>query len=288
MWTRNINLVTRRLYPGEDALGVQSQRASDAAIGKSKRLFFTSPWHGCTVVGTTHDIYEDDPDALAAPDDIVAGFLQEVNDAAPGFGLEARDIRSLHLGLTPSEDVESERAKRSLLLDHEAAHQVPGLMSVAGIKYTTAPVVAAKTVDLVCRKLRRDVRTPIFERLAAGASPHWAPIPADGDELAWATRIYGSRATECLASTGTAARDAEAVFCSRVLFGIEQEMIVRLADALLRATDWAERGLLTQKQMSWCAETLASLHGWSHERTTAEIEFAQAELNKLHISLRDS
>ena len=288
LWTRNINLVTRRLYPGEDALGVQSQRASDAAVGKSKRLFFTSPWHGCTVIGTTHDLYGDEPDAVAAPDDVVAGFLQEVNDAAPGFRVEACDVRSLHIGLTPSEDAETERAKRSLLLDHEAVHKVPGLVSVAGIKYTTAPVVAAKTVELACRKLQRDVHVPDFEQPAAGTSRQLSAIPADDDELAWAARIYGTRATECLAASGTAARDAETVFRSRVLFGIEQEMVVRLADALLRATDWAERGLLTQEQFSWCAATLASSQGWSQERTTTEITVAQGELDKLHISVLDS
>jgi glycerol-3-phosphate dehydrogenase len=288
LWTRNINLVTRRLYPGDDALGVQSQRASDAAIGTSKRLFFTSPWHGCTVVGTTHDIYEDDPDTMAAPDDVIAGFLQEVNDAAPGFRLEARDVRSLHLGLTPSEDAESERAKRSLLLDHESVHQVPGLVSVAGIKYTTAPVVAAKTLELVCRKLQRDVQPPAFERPAAGAPPLLDVLPTVDDELAWARRIYGTRASECLAASGTTARDADEVFRARVNFGINHEMVVRLSDALLRATDWAERGLLTQEKFSWCAKTLAKSQGWDTERTMAETGAAQAELKKLHISVLDS
>ena len=41
---------------------------------------------------------------MAAPDDVVAGFLQEVNAAAPGFELKASDVYSVHLGLTPAED----------------------------------------------------------------------------------------------------------------------------------------------------------------------------------------
>lgn len=288
VWTRNINLVTRRLYPGDEALGVQSQRASDAAIGQSKRLFFTSPWHGCTVVGTTHDIYEDHPDAVVAPDSVVAGFLQEVNDAAPGFNLVAEDVHSLHIGLTPAEDAESERAKRSLLIDHESAQGVPGLMSVAGIKYTTAPVTAAKAVELACQKLRRVVQMTPFEQPASGSPRQLSAIPADDDELAWATRIYGTRAAECLSGSSTSALDSDTVFRSRVRFGIEHEMVVRLSDALLRATDWAERGLLAEEQLSWCAATLASAHGWSHERTAAEIDGARADLGKLHISVVDS
>ena len=89
MWSRRINLVTRGLYPGDDALGVASQRASDAALGQAKRLFFTSPWRGLTIVGTTEHVYEGHPDAVAAPDDVVAGFLQEVSAAAPGFELQS-------------------------------------------------------------------------------------------------------------------------------------------------------------------------------------------------------
>jgi glycerol-3-phosphate dehydrogenase len=222
-----------------------------------------------------------------APDSVVAGFLQEVNDAAPGFNLVAGDVHSLHIGLTPAEDAESERAKRSLLIDHESTQGVPGLVSVAGIKYTTAPVTAAKAVQLALRKLRRDSTTVPFEQLAAGAGDRLAPLPIDDDELAWAQRIYGTRAGECLAGSASKGRDADEVFRSRVRYGIAQEMVVRLSDALLRATDWAERGLLTQEQLAWCAGTLAAAHDWSHERTDAELAITRADLDKLRISISD-
>jgi hypothetical protein len=77
-------------------------------------LFFTSPWHGCTVVGTTHDHYEDDPQLLAAAARSSPASCEEVNAAGAGFRPEALDdVRSIHLGLTPAEEGESERAKRS-------------------------------------------------------------------------------------------------------------------------------------------------------------------------------
>jgi glycerol-3-phosphate dehydrogenase len=171
------------------------------------------------------------------------------------------------------------------LLDHESTQGVPGLISVAGIKYTTAPVTAAKTVELVFRKLRRDPKAVPFEQPATGAGDRLAPVPADDDEQAWARRIYGTRAAECLGDSGSMARDGGEVFRRRVRYGIDQEMVVRLSDALLRATDWAERGLLTQEQLAWCAATLAAAHDWSHERTEAELATARADLDKLHIAL---
>lgn len=295
VWTRNVNLVTRRLYGGGTALGVQSKRKSDAAIGESKRLFFTSPWHGCTVVGTTHDHYDDDPDAVEATDDLVAGFVQEVNDAAPGLGLAPQDVHSVHLGLTPAEDAESERAKRSLLLDHEARHGIHGLLSVAGIKYTTAPVVAAQTLELVCRKLGHGRAMPPFETPARGAPSRVMPPPAEGsngtpdcvDELGWAQHIYGRRASDCLQEAAASPLDADAVFRDRVRYGVQHEMIVRLGDALLRATDWAERGRLTAPLMNWCAEYMAAELHWSGERRRREYGDAVAALRRLHIDVMD-
>ena len=292
-WTRNTNLVTRRLYDGDDAMGVTSQRASDASIGKSNRLFFTSPWHGCTVVGTTHDVHDEDPDAVEAPAASIDGFLEEINEAAPGFRLGSDDIRSVHLGLTPAEDSASERAKRALLVDHEPFNDVPGLLSVAGIKFTTAPVVAARTVNLALRKLRRAEKVRPFEVPAAGApsrqpghpSTNSAGSTADEDqELAWATRIYGARADQCL---GELSRDglgaSEFVFRSRIRYGIQHEMVVRLSDAVLRATDWAERGLLTAAQLAWCADALGAAHGWSSEQKQREMADTRLELEKIGV-----
>lgn len=296
-WTRNINLVTRRLYPGSEALGIASNRASDAAVGKAKRLFFTSPWHGCTVVGTTHDHYEDDPNTLLAPREVVAGFLAEVNAAAPGFGLGLDDVRSIHLGLTPAEEGESERAKRSHVLDHEQLHGVPGLISVAGIKYTTAPVVGARVVALAAGKLGRTLAIPPFEAPCAGAPAAGAlRLPpdegseasdSDSNEYAWAVAIYGARAEQCLGQPSAANRDAEQVFRNRVRFGVEHEMVVRLSDAVLRATDWAERGKLSSAQLEWCAATLAADLGWSTERRERELEATRAVLDQLHVTMRD-
>lgn len=293
-WTRNMNLVTRQLYPGNEALGIASNRASDAAIGKAKRLFFTSPWHGCTVVGTTHDHYEDDPELLAAPAEVVSGFLREVDAAAPGLGLKPSDIKSVHLGLTPAEAGESERAHRPHVLDHEQLHGIRGLVSVAGIKYTTAPIVGAKVLGLAARKLGRELRIPPFEDPCAGAPNGPLCLPPDegseaarsaNDEYDWAAAIYGARAAQCLGEPSAANREPEQVFRNRVRFGVEHEMVTRLSDAVLRATDSAERGQLSEAQLDWCAATLAAAHGWSSDRRASELEATRSMLATLHVSM---
>jgi hypothetical protein len=62
-------------------------------------------------------------------------------------------------------------------------------------------------------------------------------------------------------------------------------MVMRLSDALLRATDWAERGMLSTTQLDWCAETLKDAHGWSAERTGRELQDARARLQKSGVRL---
>ncbi|NGX16862.1 FAD-dependent oxidoreductase [Wenzhouxiangella sp. XN24] len=290
-WTRNINLVTRALYPGEDALGIASRRPAGAAIGQPKRLFFTSPWHGCTVVGTTHDLHESPADELSAPSDVIETFVGEVNAAAPGLGLELDDIRAVHIGLTPTEDSETNRAKRSIVIDHAETQGVDGLISVAGIKYTTAPLVAGRVVRQVCRKLGRPVTLPSFSEPAGGAPVLAADADGcsgfgAGDEHGWASMVYGSRALTCLGDVSSGCLGNDEVFRRRVKFGIEQEMVVRLSDAVLRATDWAERGLLSADLLEWCADHMAKSLGWSAERMAAESTDTLRLLERFRMGVR--
>jgi len=287
-WTLNTNLVTRKLYDGEVALGVASRRASDAAIGESKRLFFASPWHGCTIVGTTHALHDGGPDSLDALDDVVAGFLEEIRDAAPGMKLDPADVRSVHAGLTPAEGEAQGRARRSLLVDHQEEHGIGGLISVAGVKFTTAPIVAEKVVGLALGKLQRTGPVKSFAQRGSAASESPDAVRADDSELAWARRIYGTRADQLLGEPSESSQQhSNEVFRCRLRFGIEQEMVVRLSDAVLRATDWAERGLLTTAQLEWSAQALAEAHGWSRDLRERELADTRAELGRLRIRLLD-
>ena len=293
-WTRNANLVTRRfMYPGQ-AIGVTSSRPSDASIGNSKRLFFASPWRECTVIGTAHETYDGDPDALDASDGFVEEFLQEVNGAIPGLRLDRNDILSVHLGLTPAENSATERAKRPVILDHESESGTAGLISVAGIKFTTAPIVATRTVKLALRKLHRAVPAKLFDLPGTGApdSDNRQSTLSDlgsgreHPEIEWIRHVYGTRAIECLDSSPHRAEDmAEHAFRCRVRHGIKHEMVVRLSDAVLRATDWAERGMLTNSQLDWCERSLAEAHGWSDDRTRQERARTYRALKRQGISL---
>jgi glycerol-3-phosphate dehydrogenase len=282
VWTRNLNIVTPRVFDCWDAVGVTSRRPSDAAIGKTNRLFFVTRWQDCSIVGTSHERH------LGGPDDLrdnvagdVAAFLEEVREALPEAQLSARSVRYVHAGLTPAED-DVKRARRGAVIDHRETDAVRGLLSVLGIKYTTAPTVAHRVLKWV-QGMLGDTRAPQrFEHELPGAPEELsAPTPWEDSSWSaatWARRVYGRHwpRVATMLPAGSLAED-EWVFRCRVRYGVEHEM-VRLADAVFRATDVAERGQLTPARLAWCGETLAGHFGWDAQRLQQEISVVTARL----------
>lgn len=284
-WTRNMNLVTRPLFQGDAALGFAGPAGAEGADRQGRRLYFVSPWHGCSIVGTSHELHEGGAGAVDVSEARIVAFIAEVDAAAPALGVRLEDVLSVHVGLTPTEGSAMNFAKRSLVADHADAQGIEGLVSVVGTKYTTAPAVATRVVSLACRKLAQPVTVPGFSAPCRGAR-RVAPAAEAANEFDWASAIYGQRAPQCLSESETTGRDSDQVFRSRVRYGVEQEMVVRLSDAVLRATDWAERGMLDQGQLDWCAATLAAALGWTGERTAKELALTRAQLRRMNVRVR--
>jgi glycerol-3-phosphate dehydrogenase len=283
VWTRNVNIVTRKLFDTHDAVGVGSQRSSDAAIGKSKRLFFVSPWQDCSIVGTSHTQHlgaQHDIQAEVATD--VVDFLSEVNEALPNARLRPEDVRYVHSGLTPAED-DVARAKRGTVIDHGIADNVQCLITVLGIKYTTAPTVAASAMPIIERLLGKQgpAQDESFSRPLPGSLGYSvASSTPPTDDVSWAQRIYGGYSRSLMAiSSADGLTPDEHVFRCRVIFGIENEMVVRLRDAIFRATDRAERGNLTATQLEWCAGEMARRLGWTEKQRLLELNDVATRLH---------
>ncbi len=120
------------------------------------RMLTAVPWAGQVLVGT-HQSAAPVADTEAAPTaDIVAAFLDDVNKAFPALAVSMADVRLVHWGLTPAR-VHGSRVNLlgdAPVVDH-ASTGAPGLVSVAGVKLTTARLAAARSVDTVCRVLGR-------------------------------------------------------------------------------------------------------------------------------------
>lgn len=219
------NLVLSRAITGPQALGMRS----------GGRFLFAVPWAGRSMVGTAYE------DAGRAAADSWRAFVAEAAAAYPWAGLREQDVAVVHCGLVPGSGDASGLATSTSLADHESADGLPGLISVVGVKYTTARGVAERVVDLACSRLAR--RT--------------APCRTAATPLAHA-------------------RPLEGTLEQRARAAVRDEMALRLDDAVLRRLDLGTAGLPAEDQLLSVATALAAELGWDAGRRSAEIERLRA------------
>ena len=222
---RALNLVLNRTLAKGHGIGALS----------AGRYLFLVPWRERAMIGTDYV-----PAGAPADPREADRFLEEAARAFPWAELRAADVALVHRGRVPGLDAKR-LAVRHVLLDH-AAEGAPGLVSVQGVKYTTARAVAEETVDLLCRKLGRARRS----RTAATRLLHARPLEGDLVE-----------------------RSREAA---------REEMAMTLADAVLRRLDLGTAGPPAAAEIHTVALTLATELGWNPARVEAEKQALAAVL----------
>jgi glycerol-3-phosphate dehydrogenase len=192
------------------------------------RYLFLVPWEGRTIVGTSYEPAE------APPSDPLA-FLDEAACAFGWAGLGRGDVALVHEGLVPGRGGASGLSTRPRLHDHEAEDGLPGLVSLQGVKYTTARAVAERAVDLAGRRLGRALPP---------CRTAFTPLPE--------ARLPGPALEE---ATRRAVRD---------------EMAVTLADAVLRRLDLGTAGPPAPPALDAVARVMAAELGWDDARAAGE------------------
>ncbi len=216
---RAANLVLSRNLAGSCALGAPT----------GTRLLFLVPWRDRSIVGTAYW------PAPSPERDDASSLLEEARRAYPWAGLVAGDVTLVHRGLVPGRDGAAGLVTRHRLIDHERDDHVPGLISVQGVKYTTARGVAQEAIDLALSRLgRRGGRC----RTASVRLAHACPLEGSLEARA---RI--------------AARD---------------EMALTLADAVLRRLDLGTSGTPEAADVDIAEAVLAAEHGWSPQHRATE------------------
>jgi glycerol-3-phosphate dehydrogenase len=146
--SRGVHLVVRG-----DAI-----RSTTAIIARTPAsVLFLLPWGGDWIVGTTDTPREAD-ESLADPvatEDEIAYLLGQANRwlARP---LRRDDVIATYAGYRPLVAEESAEATTQVSREHVIFHPAPGLVSIAGGKYTTYRVMAADAVDAAVAELDGD------------------------------------------------------------------------------------------------------------------------------------
>ena len=241
-WIRGINVVVRKRLT-EVGLGLPSQLPSESRLGGESRMIFFTPWHDCTVIGTSHVENTDPPDDYRLNATEVEEFLKVINVAYPELGLELRDLVYCYGGLTPADDAH-DRSRSSVVVDHAATDGIDGLMSAVGVKYTTARHVASKVVD---RLLRQRGLTP--------------------DSRAQSQRLFEPHEYEQYAIEAELDQLDE-----RVRNAVRDEMATHLDDALLRRSHLAARGCLPETAIHRAAAVMGAELAWSPSQLERQLE----------------
>ena len=155
---------------------------SGLILRTEKSVLFVIPWGRHWIIGTTDTDWELDKAHPAASRSDIDYVLEQVNRVlAQPLGHE--DVEGVYAGLRPLLTGESEGTS-SLSREHTVAVPVPGLVAVAGGKYTTYRVMARDAVDAAARGLDEAVPpsatdvTPLVG--AEGYHVLWNGAPAAG------------------------------------------------------------------------------------------------------------
>jgi glycerol-3-phosphate dehydrogenase len=121
-----------------------------------KSVLFVIPWGRHWIIGTTDTDWSLEKAHPAASSSDIDYLLEHVN-AVLTSPLTREDVEGVYAGLRPLLSGESESTSK-LSREHVVGHPVPGLVVVAGGKYTTYRVMAADAVDEAVRSM--DARVP--------------------------------------------------------------------------------------------------------------------------------
>jgi glycerol-3-phosphate dehydrogenase len=288
--SKAMNILTRRIA-GEVAIGVPSRHEDpNAKVKHGERLWFIAPWRDLSLIGTTHETFDDKPENFRVTEDEVSGFLDEINEACPHASLTLDDVRFVYAGLLPSAGPGGTRGEVRLLqhhriIDHAREDAIEGLISLVGVKYTTSRLAAQQVVDRVCGKLGRSTgrcltdRRPIFggvsepiDQFSAGEVKASDDTGLPPEQLTKLIRLYGTRYREVLAhGDDDERREDHNLLAAEVRYAVRQQMAVTLGDVIFRRTDLASRGHPGTKVLRAAAEVMAAECGWDDERRSDEL-----------------
>jgi len=259
-----------------------------------KSVLFVIPWGRHWIIGTTDTEWSLAKAHPAASSSDIDYLLEHVNSVL-SLPLTREDVEGVYAGLRPLLSGESESTSK-LSREHVVGHPVPGLVVVAGGKYTTYRVMAADAIDEAARTM--DALVP------PSCTASLPLVGADGYQALWNQRRslaatagihvarvehllnrYGSCVFELLsmirsdASLAAPLPGADDYLAAEARYAVTHEGALHLDDVLTRRTRisieaW-DRGVA-------CAPTVAALMadvlGWSEEDREREVSLYLARV----------
>jgi glycerol-3-phosphate dehydrogenase len=297
VWTDEIQALSKqrgrfqvRASKGVHVVVPRDRIVSDVAIilRTEKSVMFVIPWGSHWIIGTTDTDWNLDlahPAATKADIDYILGTVNTVLTTP----LTHADIDGVYAGLRPLLAGESDETSK-LSREHAVAVPAPGLVAIAGGKYTTYRVMAADAIDTAAQYVPARVAPSITEKVRLlGADGYFALI--NQTEHVGAMRglhpyrvrhlldRYGSLISEVLALADDRPDLLNPITAAPVYLKVEAayaaaaEGALHLEDILARrmriSIEYPHRGVDCAREV---AEVVAPVLGWTAADVDREVK----------------
>ena len=296
VWTDEIQALSRqrgrfhvRASKGVHIVVPRDRIVSEAAIilRTEKSVLFVIPWGTHWIIGTTDTDWNLDLAHPAATKADIDYLLTNVNTAL-ATPLSHADIEGVYAGLRPLLAGENDDTSK-LSREHAVAVPAPGLVAIAGGKYTTYRVMAADAIDAAAEYIPTRVAPSITEKVPLlGADGYFAlvnqteHVGAEQDLHPYRVRHlldrYGSLIHDVLALADGSPdlldpiAEAPTYLKVEVAYAVAAEGALHLEDVLSRRTrisiEYAHRGVNCAREV---AEVMAPVLGWDDAAVEAEV-----------------
>ncbi|TXG92583.1 glycerol-3-phosphate dehydrogenase [Rhodococcus rhodnii] len=297
VWTDEIQALSRgrgrfrvRASKGVHIVVPRDRIVSDAAIilRTEKSVLFVIPWGSHWIIGTTDTDWNLDLAHPAATRADIDYILEHVNTVLV-TPLVPDDIEGVYAGLRPLLAGESDETSK-LSREHAVARVAPGLVAIAGGKYTTYRVMGKDAVDVAAQDIPLRVADSVTEKVPLVGADGYFALANQTARLGERYGVhpyrvrhlldrYGSLIDDVLGAADDAPEllepitDAPSYLQVEAVYAATAEGALHLDDILARRTriaiEYAHRGMNCAEQV---AALVAPVLGWSDEQREFEVQ----------------
>jgi glycerol-3-phosphate dehydrogenase len=251
-------------------------------------VLFVIPWKNHWIIGTTDTDWNLDLAHPAATARDIDYLLEHLNPMLVS-PITREDIEGVYAGLRPLLAGESEPTSK-LSREHAVARVAPGLVAIAGGKYTTYRVMAADAVDAAAEDLPGRINPSCTASVPLLGAEGYQALVNQADRIAAEYRVHPYRIRHLLDRYGSQIREVLAPAADdrsllaplpgapdylevEARYAATHEGALHVEDVLARRTrisiEYGHRGTETAPRV---AELMGGVLGWSAERAAAEVD----------------
>lgn len=259
-----------------------------------KSVLFVIPWRNHWIVGTTDTDWNLDLAHPAATKNDIDYLLEHVN-AVLATPLTHDDIEGVYAGLRPLLAGESEETSK-LSREHAVARVAPGLIAIAGGKYTTYRVMAADAVDAASPDLPGRLQSSITDKVPLLGADGYHALVNQVDQLGARHGLHPYRVRHLLDRYGSLVHEVLGLAADRpellrplaaapdylqveVVYAASHEGALHVEDTLARRTrisiEYPHRGVDSAPQV---AELMGEVLGWDEDTIAREVKVYTARV----------